>query len=244
MKLKIAAVAILSLLPAPAWAASDLWRTLKQGMTVDEAAQALRAMPEIKSVDLPRAKAGEPTKLKIKYQANGVDLFGVPFKLALEFESGALKNVILGAMDQCLVEGGAVIEKTMGVLHEKYPTHLHGPKGYDEALASRAILDALSTKQKQTVTSAMTNGSTAVVFIQAYKYTAHPDYVYGAGNLGRLGNELMRSAYKSQQEACGGTGLKRVDVGIMYMAQEALDAQLATAERAEDGAREQAKKGL
>ena len=109
MRLEIAVAALLGLTPFPASAASDLWRTLKQGMTVDEAAQALRVMPEIKSVDLPRPKAGEPIKLKIKYQANGVELFSVPFKVALEFESGKLKNVILGAMDQCLVEGGAVI---------------------------------------------------------------------------------------------------------------------------------------
>ena len=213
-------------------------------MTGEEVATALRSMPEIKSVEVPPAKPGKNIKLKVKYAGGGISLFGTDFALLPDFEGGSLTKVALVAEDQCLDQGRKLVERTLDVLKEKYPNRLFGEPLFDETAASGAMLKAISTGNSQRLVTGLSNGSVAVTLAQSFSYTERPDYVYGGGNWSRLANEVMKGAYESQRDSCGGTGLKRVSVAIMYLPQADADAMAAAEQKAFDEAREQAQKAL
>lgn len=195
----------------------ELWRGLLRGMTAQEAAAVMAAMPEIRSVKVLDARRGKPAELKVSVTKAGVVLFGTRFELAPRFDERGLNAVVLSSGPLCVDEGAQLFNRTIAIVAEKYPAHLAGPMAYSRGHA----LDALRRSYDSAETSmenSIFNGDQATVLVsQGFAKRKPPEYM-GSSQVGQLLYKLARDDYDSAVSECGGTGDDRMVVTITYVA--------------------------
>lgn len=101
-----------------------LWRGLIAGSDVNAVIAVLQALPEIKEAEA-RLKKGKPPEIKLKYNSEGLTLFGFRLKLGFNFENSSLSEVFLNSESVC---NGVPYENSLTKLFEglleKYPKKL------------------------------------------------------------------------------------------------------------------------
>lgn len=94
-----------------------LWQSLREGMTADETATALRTVEGVKNVTVKTSKKGP--SLSINYTGSGIEVAGLTYKVSTDFNTQGLSSVHL-LSDACL---GLAMEKYKGLrvlLADKY----------------------------------------------------------------------------------------------------------------------------
>lgn len=101
-----------------------LWRGLMAGSDVNSVVVQLKTLSEIKEAEA-RLKKGRPPEIKLKYNAEGLTLFGFRFDLSLDFEANSLNKVYLNSASVC---DGVPYENSLTKLFEglleRYPQKL------------------------------------------------------------------------------------------------------------------------
>ena len=202
--------------------APALWRDLHVGDSVAAVKAKLEATPGVKKVRVRTGNRDGAERLAISYTLGGVDIFGAAFKLIPVFEGDKLTQMGLGTEPLCLDEGIARLEKMDSLLREKYPTDVVGP---DSSLRS----DALSASRRATQeapTSIITvrkNDQTAVALMPRFFATDPPPTSYMTGRFARAASDFLWQQYESKRSECNGTGLRRVQLALIYVSNTQLD---------------------
>ncbi len=177
-----------------------LWQALWEGMTVDEAAASLRVVDGVKSVTVKSSRKGQT--LSIKYNANGIDVAGLAYKIVPTFTGDRLESVSLES-DACA-----------GLATEKYKSvrDLLAQK-YGQSRTQREV-----TEDRELIAIRDTFASTTTRVLLRIEPGSLPQRVYGAsGKVGRLIESMANSSVESAIEECPNDRGQKASIGITYL---------------------------
>ena len=206
-----------------------LWRTLSHGMSVEEAAQALRNIDGIDQVTVV-IKTGKLPRLKFNQRDGGIDIGAAKATLGLNFGTSGLTEVTL-LMDDC---ASTAIEKNrviLDALKTKYTSY-----------GREKVVDADGVELSYNL--AFWNDSTRVRMSFEVRNAARYTPVYGAGNLGKLANALAENAANNALAACPNDGGVRTATTLSYTSQSAFQISQAADQQIREEKKVKTAKGL
>jgi len=221
------------LFPTQAEAQATLWRTLVAGDKPDAVKAKLEAMPEVKRAKL-KTKRGIPEGLDIEMAEGGLSIFDGKFRLNVVFKESGLSEVRLTSGLGCARDGYPLYSEIGKQLAAKYFLELT-PLA-DRSQFDRTMLEA-DVSRATVLTSAWSNGETAVLLSIQFEQTSPPRFVGGSG-LNRSLYEISRALYDNSAATCGGAYYRTGLIQVSYMSKAEFDERTETTKaRAEAAAK-------
>ncbi|KPH62341.1 hypothetical protein [Novosphingobium sp. ST904] len=203
-----------------------LWQTLREGMSVEEAASALRAVDGIGGVTVKKTSKG--SRLNIGYVGDGIEVDGLQYKASLVFSSSGLTTVHLQT-DACLSRATQKYESLRELLIQKY----------GNAMAQREV-----TEDRQLVAIRNTFDTTPTRVLLRLEPGTVPQHTYGAsGKLMLLAQNIANNEVDSQIVKCPNDRGQRATLEVSYLSNTAAQAasSAAAAEASAQGERDKSK---
>lgn len=193
-----------------------LWRELQLGDTPEAVASKLEKHPDIKNA---KAKTGRNASVSITYRNGGVEIFGLRFKLVLDFEGGNLKQVSMGTDKQCTNDSSEVFSNMLRALLEKYPNYI-GPTGTPMPIELQQALHKGTDENPEMVGRFLTDGKIVVIYNQSFTSESPPPRGYTSNAAVNALSQLLWNQYRAREGECDGTGNARVRHILTYMPKE------------------------
>jgi hypothetical protein len=190
----------------PAAPRAPLWQGLQQGMTFDEAAAAIRAIPGVASVKITLRKK-QPNGLQIGYNGGGVEVGPLIATIEPTFVAGGLESVALTG-DDCRAAAAVKLDKLNEGLVAKY----------GRGVPMRVVDDAgVTIDQRRSYSSDLTHVTVA--------YAAHNDardalaavgHSGASGAVAQIGDSIALLAAKQALAACQADRGERLRITVTY----------------------------
>lgn len=203
----------------------ELWRGLTFGDTPEEVAEKIRKMPEVRKVDVRRAKSsGEFKGLRIAYINEGINILGATFSLVPQFAGEKLSRVGLGTDHVCANDAIDRYASIYDVLATKYPDA--------EMATGRPSLGQFSNaessatwEQPSLVTATLHSAKVAVMFNAAMYRVERPPVGILDNKLKRAISDYLWTEYRHVAESCNGTGTLKVRYLLTYFTKADMEAE-------------------
>lgn len=202
-----------------------LWQNLAVGMTPEQAVPILQTVNGVKRVKSKKPKRSNPSNLlKISYNANRVQISGLPFSVLPQFKKNRLEQVSLAVKNQCGAEAATTYDALSNALLSKYPVPLFESERLSASVARKAELKSRTSGEPSGVTYGFMNKDVAVLLSFQLSLERRPAVPAGYSKLAMSLWRLSKTQYENRKRECGGTGDRRMDVVIQYMSRSAFEA--------------------
>ncbi len=201
----------------------ELWRGLAEGMNPESLLPYVKAIEGVKRAKVVNVRKPErPKRVRITYEAEDIQIGSLPFKLDLRFSDAQLAQVWLASTNQCGEDTEQIYKNLSAGLVAKYPQVI-----YEAPLQRGDVLRAYSRSresgERQAITHIFANDDVAVLLTFALLREGPPPNPGYGNRLARTLYSYALGEYRSRKSECGGTGDRRVDVTLQYMARAAFD---------------------
>lgn len=180
-----------------------LWQDLRFGMTIDEAASALRTIEGIKSAQVRTSRKGKKS-LKIAYTKSGFQIADLPSTISLGFDADRLQEVTINN-EACLSLSVEKFKSLQSLLAEKY----------GEGKVQREV-----TEDQQFVGMRSTHANfptRAMLRLEPIYPPVGTPAPYGSGALGELASALSHSMADAAIDACPNDQGVKGGLSITYL---------------------------
>lgn len=224
---------------------APLWNELILGDSPEIVAEKLGKLPEVSKIKVKRStKAGKEPDVDINLVGAGYEILGDAYQINPVFNAGKLKFVKLSTGQTCRNTAFTRYASLTDALRAKYPNVAHeGFEQKDKGAFIQAELDHLNGRRGSLYT-ALTNGVTTVHVTVEILTIARPSINYNGNAITRSLNDLQWSIYRTQLQACGGTGDQRAMISITYHSAENFNAMIETVKATMTDEKEMAKDRL
>lgn len=176
-----------------------LWQSLREGMTVDEAAMAIRSIEGIKAVTVKQSRKGP--SLSIKYEATGIEVAGLPYQITPLFNGTRLESVRLETR-ACLTMATEKYKILQELLSQKYGS-------------SRTLREV--TEERQLVAFRDTYSTTPTRVMLRLEPGDVPEHIYGATGLAGALASISNASVDADIEACPLDRGQRATITVSYL---------------------------
>lgn len=196
--------------PAP------IWQTLNEGDTPEQVAMKLGAIVGIRSTK-PKANS-----VSVKYEGEGIPIYGTAFKVIPQFERASLNQVLLASRGLCVDAARSVADDMLRALSAKYPEAMVP----DDDVGERAVLRAMrraTQAEPAEVSHIRMNQQTAMIFYQRVTRKDTPPTGFATGRTADAARAFLWGEYERFVSECPAHGSYRVQLAVVYMSRPAFE---------------------
>lgn len=197
-------------------APAPIWQSLSEGDTPEQVAIKLAAIGGVRSAK-PKASS-----VSVKYDSDGIPIYGTSFKVVPQFGSTGLNQVLLASQGLCVDAARSVADDMLRALSAKYPEAMVP----DEDVGSRAVLGAMrraTQAEPAEVSHIRMNQQTAMIFYQRVTRKDTPPTGFATGRTADAARAFLWGEYERFVGECPTHGSYRVQLAVVYMSRPAFE---------------------